>query len=71
MAQDLSGKVAAITGAASGIGLECARSAARRGRARRAGRPRRGQAAATSAAELGPQAIPLVIDLTDPAASPA
>jgi ribitol 2-dehydrogenase len=65
MTQDLSGKVAAVTGAASGIGLECARAMLGAGatvvlvdRAR----DRLGAACA----ELGERAIPLVIDLLDP-----
>lgn len=66
MGQDLSGKVAAITGAASGIGLECARTLIAAGltvvlidRAE--------DALKSHCSELGPKAIPLVIDLTNPA----
>ncbi|WP_182422120.1 SDR family oxidoreductase [Aureimonas sp. ME7] len=66
MSQDLSGKVAAVTGAASGIGLECARAMLDAGvevvlidhaedRLRRA------------CNELGPRAHALRVDLTDPA----
>jgi ribitol 2-dehydrogenase len=66
MAQDLTGKVAAITGAASGIGLECARSLLKAGVT--VVLVDRAEAALRSlCAELGPKAIPLVIDLTDPA----
>jgi ribitol 2-dehydrogenase len=66
MDQDLSDKVAAITGAASGIGLECARSLLAAG----ASVVLVDRAEATLkklCSELGPKAIPLVIDLTDPA----
>lgn len=64
MAQKLSGKVAAITGAASGIGLECARSLLREGVSvvlidRAEDNLNR------VCAELGPQAFPLVVDLVD------
>jgi len=64
MAQKLSGKVAAITGAASGIGLECARSLLREGVSvvlidRAEDNLKR------VCAELGPQAFPLVVDLVD------
>ena len=65
MSQSLSGKVVAITGAASGIGLECARILIREGAQvflvdcdRKALKIR--------CEELGPAAIPLHIDLTDP-----
>src|SRR3954471_6385795 len=65
MAQDLSGRVAAITGAASGIGLECARALVGAGvtvvlidRAE----DRLNEACA----QLGPRAIPLVVDLMQP-----
>jgi ribitol 2-dehydrogenase len=66
MDQDLSGKVAAITGAASGIGLECARSLLASG-ARVALVDRAEERLRTLCAELGPNAIPVVVDLTDPA----
>ena len=65
MAEDLSGRVAAITGAASGIGLECARALIGAGvkvvlidRAE----DRLNDACAT----LGAGAIPLVVDLLQP-----
>jgi ribitol 2-dehydrogenase len=66
MDQDLSEKVVAITGAASGIGLECARSLLAAG-ARVVLIDRAEETLKTLCSELGPRAIPLVIDLTDPA----
>jgi ribitol 2-dehydrogenase len=66
MAQELTGKVAAITGAASGIGLECARTLIAAG-ARVVLVDRAEDRLKEVCAELGPNAIPLVIDLTDPA----
>lgn len=66
MAQELAGKVAAITGAASGIGLECARTLIGAG-ARVVLIDRAEEALSSACAELGDQAIPLRIDLTDPA----
>src|SRR5918994_7301851 len=65
MGQDLPGKVAAITGAASGIGLACARSLLIEG-ARVVLVDRAEESLKAICSELGPQAIPLVIDLTDP-----
>lgn len=65
MAQDLTGKVAAITGAASGIGLECARHLAAAG-VRVALVDRAEDALKAVCEELGPQAFPVVVDLTDP-----
>jgi ribitol 2-dehydrogenase len=66
MKQDLTGKVAAITGAASGIGLACARELLDAGV--RVVLVDRDEAALKSLqAELGTNAIPLVIDLTSPA----
>lgn len=65
MIEQLQGKVAAITGAASGIGLECARVLIENGaQVVLIDRDEAGLAAAT--ADLGAAAIPLVIDLTDP-----
>ncbi|MQB41261.1 SDR family oxidoreductase [Rhizobium sp. ICMP 5592] len=66
MRQDLSGKVAAITGAASGIGLECARALLNEG-ASVALVDRAEDRLKELCAELGPRAFPIVIDLTDPA----
>ena len=66
MAEDLSEKIAAITGAASGIGLECAKALLAEG-ARVVLIDRAGDKLKQICAELGPQAIPLVINLTDPA----
>jgi ribitol 2-dehydrogenase len=66
MSELMKGKVAAITGAASGIGLECARTLIREGatvvlvdRAR--------ERLDTLCAELGERALPLVVDLLKPA----
>jgi ribitol 2-dehydrogenase len=66
MSELMKGKVAAITGAASGIGLECARTLIREGatvvlvdRAR--------ERLDTLCAELGESALPLVVDLLNPA----
>ncbi len=65
MTQDLTGKVAAITGAASGIGLACARRLAAAG-ARVVLIDRDGQALARACAPLPDTAMPLVVDVTDP-----
>lgn len=65
MGQDLSGKVAAVTGAASGIGLECAKSMIESG-ARVVLIDRNEQGLKEICAALGVNAIPLVVDLTDP-----
>lgn len=66
MSEELSGKVAAVTGAASGIGLECARYMLAAGAT--VVLVDRAEATLNSlCAELGPKAIPLVIDLMQPA----
>lgn len=65
MGQQLARKVAAITGAASGIGLECAKSMLGEG-ARVVLIDRDREALGAVCAEWGPDAIPLVIDLTEP-----
>lgn len=64
MSTDMQGRVAAITGAASGIGLECARTLLAAG-ARVVLIDRAEDRLRQLCAELGPQASPLVIDLTD------
>lgn len=66
MTQELAGKVAAITGAASGIGLACAKRLIAAG-ARVVLVDRDAEALARACGSLGPQAWPLVVDLTDPA----
>lgn len=66
MNHDLSGKVAAITGSASGIGLECARALLAAG-ARVVLVDRAEDRLNAVCAELGADAIPLVVDLSDPA----
>ena len=65
MGQELSDKVAAITGAASGIGLECAKALLGAG-ARVVLVDHAGDRLKELCAELGPQAIPLMVNLTDP-----
>ena len=60
----LYGKVAAVTGAASGIGLACAKAMLDEG-ARVVFIDRAADKLATITAELGPNAIPLVVDLMD------
>ncbi|MDG4876555.1 SDR family oxidoreductase [Mesorhizobium sp. WSM4935] len=65
MAHNLSGKVAAVTGAASGIGLECARAMLAAG-ARVVLVDRAEDRLKEVVAELGDGAIPLVVDLTSP-----
>lgn len=66
MSQDLLGKVAAITGAASGIGLECAKALLAAG-ARVVLVDRDEERLSEVCPDLGSQAIPLVINLTVPA----
>ncbi len=65
MGQDLSGKVAAVTGAASGIGLECAKTLMAAG-ARVALVDYAEEKLKDLCANLGPQAIPVVVNLLDP-----
>ncbi len=60
----MTGKVAAITGAASGIGLECARALLAEG-ARVVLIDRAEDRLQTLCAEQGPNALPLVVDLLD------
>ena len=65
MGQELSGKVAAITGAASGIGFECARAMLAEG-ARVVLVDYAEEKLRDACSELGPEAIPLVANLLDP-----
>ena len=66
MDNDLEGKVAAVTGAASGIGLECAKAMLAAG-ATVVLVDVAAQRLQEIVAELGPAALPLPINLTDPA----
>lgn len=66
MVRQLEGKVAAVTGAASGIGLASTRAMIAEG-ARVVLVDRDRAALDAVCAELGPAALPLVIDLLDPA----
>ena len=68
MDQDLSDKVAAITGAASGIGLECARTLLAAG-ARVVLIDRDADKLKSLCADLGERAMPVVTNLTDPASA--
>ncbi|MDR6756909.1 ribitol 2-dehydrogenase [Mycoplana sp. BE70] len=66
MADLMKGKVAAITGAASGIGLECARTLLAEG-AKVVLIDRAKDKLEQLCSELGPNALPLVVDLLNPA----
>ena len=66
MAHKLNGKTIAITGAASGIGLECARACLESG-ARVARVDRAVDRLTSLCSELGDDAVPIVTDLLDPA----
>lgn len=66
MTEELGGKVAAVTGAASGIGLECAKAMLDAG-ATVFLVDRAGDKLKSICAGLGPRAIPLVVDLMSPA----
>ncbi|MDB5665533.1 SDR family oxidoreductase [Cypionkella sp.] len=66
MSNDLNEKVAAVTGAASGIGLECAKAMLEAG-AKVVLIDRAEDKLVSLCAELGPNAKALVIDLTSPA----
>lgn len=65
MAESLKGKVAAITGAASGIGLACARALLAEG-VKVVLIDRAQDRLEQLCAELGPHAVPLVVDLLKP-----
>jgi ribitol 2-dehydrogenase len=65
MTETLKGKVAAITGAASGIGLECARTLLAEG-AKVVLIDRAKERLEALCTELGPDARPLVVDLLNP-----
>ena len=64
MSEELAGQVAAVTGAASGIGLECARAFLGAG-AEVALVDVAADRLDAICAELGPRAFPVVVDLTD------
>ena len=64
MAESIEGKVVAITGAASGIGLECARVLVGAG-AKVVLIDRAEERLKALCAEIGPNALPLVVDLLD------
>ncbi|CAM2149804.1 SDR family oxidoreductase [Paraburkholderia tropica] len=66
MSESIKGKVAAITGAASGIGFECARALIAQG-AKVVLIDRAQDRLASCCAELGPNALPLQVDLLQPA----
>jgi len=66
MSERMNDKVAAITGAASGIGLECARALLAEG-AKVVLIDRAEDRLARLCAELGPNALPLTVDLLQPA----
>lgn len=65
MTESMKGKIAAITGAASGIGLECARTLVAEG-AKVVLVDRAKDKLARLCAELGPNALPLAMDLLQP-----
>ena len=65
MADLMKGKIAAITGAASGIGLECARTLIAEG-AKVVLVDRAKDKLEQLCKELGPNALPLVVDLLNP-----
>ncbi|CAB3745851.1 SDR family oxidoreductase [Paraburkholderia solisilvae] len=65
MSESINGKVAAITGAASGIGFACARALVEQG-VKVVLIDRAEDRLATCCAELGPNALPLAVDLLKP-----